>query len=317
MALFIKKNGRLETLAGSSLDTIPCGTIIESVENTAPADFLPCDGTDTTGTANELSTHYPILYSLLGNSNVLPQKDWYDLGEQEIFVLSINDQNPTIIPDNGVFYIGLDAGDGDPVYLHKNNDTITLNASEEYEVKFCKNDSVYLQTHVGAQILYEKISYYNNPKTCYIKATASAPTGVDTNAWKQYMSNWVDVTSDWSVPYISAGTGSIYKALYRPSTKELKIIVDLGAQSVSGATTLSAVVAYAGSDVDILAMKDHPLEHTVSVQHTSIGSTNYSNGLVDGGIQIRTEENSVYFAIRNIFSSTAVKAYYALIHIVL
>ena len=49
----------------------PVGAISAYYGTTAPTGWLICDGTDTTGTSNELSTAYPELYALLG-SNVLP-----------------------------------------------------------------------------------------------------------------------------------------------------------------------------------------------------------------------------------------------------
>lgn len=49
----------------------PVGAISAYYGTTAPTGWLICDGTDTTGTSDELSIAYPELYALLG-SNVLP-----------------------------------------------------------------------------------------------------------------------------------------------------------------------------------------------------------------------------------------------------
>ena len=49
----------------------PVGTVTAYYGTTDPEDWFICDGRDTTGTANELSTNYPSLYAVLG-SNVLP-----------------------------------------------------------------------------------------------------------------------------------------------------------------------------------------------------------------------------------------------------
>ena len=51
---------------------MPVGSVTAFYGNTAPTDWFFCDGTDTTGTANELQTNFPRLYAVLGNSNVLP-----------------------------------------------------------------------------------------------------------------------------------------------------------------------------------------------------------------------------------------------------
>ena len=70
--------GTLETITvgGEVLevggDGLPVGSITAFYGDTAPTNWFICDGTDTTGTENELQTHYPNLYSALGNSNVLP-----------------------------------------------------------------------------------------------------------------------------------------------------------------------------------------------------------------------------------------------------
>lgn len=50
---------------------IPVGMIAPFYRATAPAGWLACDGQDTTGTDEELSTHYPLLYAIIG-SNKLP-----------------------------------------------------------------------------------------------------------------------------------------------------------------------------------------------------------------------------------------------------
>ena len=51
---------------------MPVGTVIYYYGLVAPSGWFICDGTDTTGTPDELSTHHPELYALLGNTNVLP-----------------------------------------------------------------------------------------------------------------------------------------------------------------------------------------------------------------------------------------------------
>ena len=47
-------------------------TMFMANNNVTPTGYLKCDGRDTTGTPDELETHYPLLYAYLGNTNVLP-----------------------------------------------------------------------------------------------------------------------------------------------------------------------------------------------------------------------------------------------------
>lgn len=48
------------------------GKLVSFYKKENHSNYLYCDGRDTTGTTDELSTHYPALYKYLGNSNVLP-----------------------------------------------------------------------------------------------------------------------------------------------------------------------------------------------------------------------------------------------------
>lgn len=51
----------------------PIGSTMSSISGVAPAGYLKADGRDTTGTADELETKYPLLFAMLGRSNVLPK----------------------------------------------------------------------------------------------------------------------------------------------------------------------------------------------------------------------------------------------------
>lgn len=51
---------------------MPVGALIPFYSDIAPEGWLMCDGTDTTGTSNELRLYHPKLYEILGNSNILP-----------------------------------------------------------------------------------------------------------------------------------------------------------------------------------------------------------------------------------------------------
>lgn len=62
---------RLLNLSGSVPTGNPVGTLLTTYKKIQPRNYLYCDGRDTTGTEEELRTHYPALYLYLG-SNVLP-----------------------------------------------------------------------------------------------------------------------------------------------------------------------------------------------------------------------------------------------------
>lgn len=51
---------------------MPVGAVIPFYASIAPDGWLMCNGTDTTGTSDELRLYHPKLYEILGNSNVLP-----------------------------------------------------------------------------------------------------------------------------------------------------------------------------------------------------------------------------------------------------
>lgn len=63
------KKVSVATLASS---VIPVGAVMPFANGTTSEDWLLCDGRDTTGTDEELATHYPALYTYLGDSNILP-----------------------------------------------------------------------------------------------------------------------------------------------------------------------------------------------------------------------------------------------------
>jgi len=62
---------KLIPISGSAPVGNPVGTLITTYKKIQPRNYLYCDGRDTTGTEEELRTHYPALYMYLG-SNVLP-----------------------------------------------------------------------------------------------------------------------------------------------------------------------------------------------------------------------------------------------------
>lgn len=168
---------------------------------------------------------------------------------------------------------------------------------------FSSTDYPILATILGGTTLPDWSSQ-ETADSCYyyIKATASAPTGIDVNAWKQYISSWVDITSNWSLSYSSAGTPTLEKVLWRPSTKELKVILNATGISVAANSTFSIVATYGGTDPDIVAMKDAPFEHAASIMPTNPRET-YTLAFVPGPISFGTTSPEFYATVRNVLSS--------------
>ena len=70
----ITENGQKKIIpltadAGAGL---PVGFVASAYKKGNYSGWLYCDGRDTTGTSEELSTHYPLLYTFLGGTNKLP-----------------------------------------------------------------------------------------------------------------------------------------------------------------------------------------------------------------------------------------------------
>lgn len=102
----------------------PIGTIIEVADaSVIPAGYLLADGRDTTGTADELSTHHPELYAYLGNSNVLPRAtseapDWTNLTQ-----VVLNSTTPYNVTEDGWMILGF-AGITGNLWVKVNNNTV-------------------------------------------------------------------------------------------------------------------------------------------------------------------------------------------------
>ena len=68
----IWKNNISQTRSLKMQSLIPVGAIMPFYGSIAPDGWFICDGTDTTNTSNQLDLYHPELYSVLGNSNILP-----------------------------------------------------------------------------------------------------------------------------------------------------------------------------------------------------------------------------------------------------
>lgn len=90
------KKVSVATLASSG---IPVGAVMPFANGTTSEDWLLCDGRDTTGTTEELQTHYPALYTYLGDSNILPDY-------RECVLVGVGQNTTDTIADHDVYTLG-------------------------------------------------------------------------------------------------------------------------------------------------------------------------------------------------------------------
>lgn len=124
----------------------PVGTIIAMYKKSSPSGYLYLDGRDTTGTSEELSTHYPLLYAYLG-SNVLP--------DYREFALVGAEENTT------------------DVYNASTNPTGTIHTHDTYTEGQAKDDQ--LQSHA------HYLRTYDNQNFVYTRSNTSV-TGLKLSA---------------------------------------------------------------------------------------------------------------------------------------
>lgn len=85
LAKIIIENGvkKLVPLTADAGAGNPVGSLLHTYKKSNPSGYLYCDGRDTTGTSEELSTHYPLLYAYLG-TNVLPDyRECVEVGAEQ------------------------------------------------------------------------------------------------------------------------------------------------------------------------------------------------------------------------------------------
>lgn len=167
------KKVSVATLASSC---IPVGAVMPFANGTTSEDWLLCDGRDTTGTAEELATHYPALYTYLENSNVLPKEEWQgELSALETISIGSTSGTATTMDYDGVLYIMYNSMGNTPGrYFINGTEVIQFDggyssARNGATLYVKKGDVVYAHTtdsspHCSAR-------FYKNPKNCYIKAT--------------------------------------------------------------------------------------------------------------------------------------------------
>lgn len=168
------KKVSVATLASSA---IPVGAVMPFANGTTSEDWLLCDGRDTTGTTEELQTHYPALYTYLGNSNVLPaQFDHSKLSDIETITLPTSASTAITMDYDGEFAIQINGTSGQQTntYFYVNNNLIgSISSSGTYvpinlnRFSFARGDVIYATISGGS--LTTKVRYYKQP--LYIKAT--------------------------------------------------------------------------------------------------------------------------------------------------
>ena len=108
---------------------MPVGALIPFYSNIAPEGWLMCDGTDTTGTSNELRLYHPKLYEILGNSNILP-----DL--RECVLVGAGESTRAILNESGhahdVYAVGEFKDDQIQDHTHKSHGYSSVTGPYEY-----------------------------------------------------------------------------------------------------------------------------------------------------------------------------------------
>lgn len=165
------KKVSVATLASS---VIPVGAVMAFASGTTNEKWLLCDGRDTTGTAEELQTHYPALYTYLGNSNVLPaQFDHSKLSEWENITIPTTATTAITMQYDGELFINIVLpSDGNYHYMYINGvafnigdaSSISGGAGVSNCLPFKKGDVIYAET-----LRESRVAYYK--QNLYIKAT--------------------------------------------------------------------------------------------------------------------------------------------------
>lgn len=164
------KKVSVATLASSG---IPVGAVMPFANGTTSEDWLLCDGRDTTGTTEELATHYPALYTYLGDSNILPaQFDHSKLSDWENITIPTTATTAITMQYDGELFISMALPtDGHYHYMYINGVAFSIGVTSSISggggvsncLPFKKGDVIYAET------LRESIvAYYKQP--LYIKA---------------------------------------------------------------------------------------------------------------------------------------------------
>lgn len=162
------KKVSVATLASSG---IPVGAVMPFANGTTSEDWLLCDGRDTTGTVEELQTHYPVLYTYLGNSNVLPaQFDHSKLSEWENITIPTTAATAITMEYDGELFYNVGAPGNSIQYVYINGvsfevgEGVPPGADVSICIPFKKGDVIYV-SRAGIT----RVACYK--QNLYIKAT--------------------------------------------------------------------------------------------------------------------------------------------------
>ncbi len=118
---------------------LPVGAIVPFFGPAPNLEWLECDGTDTTGTSRELQTHYPGLYSYLGNTNVLPdlrECSLVGVGKNETYVFDSTELDPATgtqgTQDHDVYTVGEFKDDQFQGHRHQSNNRYCNDGAGRY-----------------------------------------------------------------------------------------------------------------------------------------------------------------------------------------
>jgi hypothetical protein len=159
-------------------DGLSIGAISSFYGPVSNNNWLLCDGRDTTGTAEELATHYPALYTYLGNSNVLPtQFDHSELSDFETITLPTTASASITMDYDGILsttFTNIAGGGAFRFAVYVNDIAFwggsggSGNTGDTVTVPFKKGDKVYYYSD-GQSTYTSYVRYYKQP--LYIKAT--------------------------------------------------------------------------------------------------------------------------------------------------
>lgn len=240
MALFRYNatNNKLVPITSEGSVGIPVGAVMAFAEGTTHENWLLCDGRDTTGTTDELQTHYPALYTYLGNSNILPAM--YDRAKAKNHLLSefVSAAGAWTIPYDGTLFLAKGDSNVDTstslttTLADGTTSTVKLFATYGYRatIEVKKGDILDLSSASAAALIRSIYTYSTEP--LYIKATsAGIEVDKDLYATKGYIRDQ-NVLSEW-------------EAITLPTTAATAITMDYDGYIQISANALSSGQCYA------------------------------------------------------------------------
>lgn len=274
---------------------LPVGAVVAFASGTANENWLECDGS----TFDQYK--YSALYTYLG-TNVLPDyRNRFLEGVGEGETVGTNKEaglpNITGSQSSGGYGIAQATFDGALYVASTSSSGFAGGGSNVQRLGFdaSRSNSIY-----GKSTTVQPASTLI--RWCIKATSAGIEVDKDLYATKGYVSGWTDITSDWVINYSSAGTPTLEKVLWRPSTQELKVIVNAHGISVPSESTFSITVTYNGTDQTIVNMKNNPFDHAASIMPTNPEGT-YQLRFIQGCISYGVTLPEFYGVVRNVLSA--------------